>query len=133
MQSDHHRLHIRPREVVALVQERQPEPLRQRIRKPVAEVQHRGRTPSSFAEVEQPLAKKRQIKVVERAIKPEEMEDFEQCFIVGTAAEVTPIREIDDRQVGTGKPGPVTKKVQEIYFKAIRGGDKRYLEWLDAV
>jgi branched-chain amino acid aminotransferase len=54
----------------------------------------------------------------------------DEVFFTGTAAEITPVREVDDRQVGSGKPGKVTRYVQETYFKVVRGQDPRYLEWL---
>jgi len=54
----------------------------------------------------------------------------DEVFFTGTAAEVTPVREVDNRQVGAGKPGPVTKFAQEAYFKAVRGQEPRYQEWL---
>jgi branched-chain amino acid aminotransferase len=57
----------------------------------------------------------------------------EEVFLTGTAAEVTPVREVDNRQVGSGKPGVVTKFVQDAYFKAVRGQDPRYAEWLTYV
>jgi branched-chain amino acid aminotransferase len=57
----------------------------------------------------------------------------EEIFFTGTAAEVTPVREVDNRQVGGGKPGPITRWVQEAYFKAVRGQDARYPEWLTPV
>lgn len=63
------------------------------------------------------LAKKRQIQVVERAIKPEEMADFEQCFIVGTAAEVTPVSEIGPY---TFTPGAITKTLWEDYMVEVQ-------------
>jgi branched-chain amino acid aminotransferase len=54
----------------------------------------------------------------------------DEVFFTGTAAEVTPVREVDNRQVGAGKPGPVTKFAQEAYFRAVRGQEPRYQEWL---
>jgi branched-chain amino acid aminotransferase len=54
----------------------------------------------------------------------------QEVFFTGTAAEITPVREVDNRQVGTGKPGPVTTWVQETYFKVVRGQEPRYTEWL---
>ena len=54
----------------------------------------------------------------------------DEAFFTGTAAEVTPVRERDDRAIGTGKPGPVTAAIQEAYFSLIRGGDSRHLDWL---
>ncbi len=54
----------------------------------------------------------------------------DEIFLCGTAAELTPIRELDDRVIGTGKPGPITKKLQEIYFGLIRGKTENHKEWL---
>ena len=48
----------------------------------------------------------------------------------GTAAELTPIRELDNRTIGEGHAGPVTKALQAAYFKAIKGQDPRYGHWL---
>ena len=63
------------------------------------------------------LAKKRQIKVIERAIKPEEMADFEECFIVGTAAEVTPVSEIGPY---TFTPGNTTLTLADDYLAEVQ-------------
>ncbi|MBI2341079.1 MAG: branched-chain-amino-acid transaminase [Deltaproteobacteria bacterium] len=57
----------------------------------------------------------------------------DEIFLSGTAAEITPIRELDDRTIGSGKPGPITQKVQQAYFDIIRGKVKKYEEWLDYV
>ena len=57
----------------------------------------------------------------------------DEVFFTGTAAEITPVREVDNRQVGKGKPGTVTKFVQESYFKAVRGQEPRYADWLTYV
>ena len=57
----------------------------------------------------------------------------DEAFLSGTAAEVVPIREVDDRMVGDGRPGPVTKRIQELYFQAVRGEVDRYKDWLDHV
>lgn len=54
----------------------------------------------------------------------------DEVFMSGTAAEVTPVREVDNRRIGKGEPGPVTKKVQETFFRAVRGEEPRYREWL---
>ncbi len=56
-----------------------------------------------------------------------------EVFFTGTAAEVTPVREVDNRTVGTGKPGPVTQSVQDMYFRVVRGEEPRYLHWLTFV
>ena len=57
----------------------------------------------------------------------------DEAFLTGTAAEVVPIREVDDRMVGTGRPGPVTTKIQETYFAAVRGQVDKYKDWLEHV
>jgi branched-chain amino acid aminotransferase len=54
----------------------------------------------------------------------------DEAFMTGTAAEVTPVRELDDRSIGSGKPGPITLKVREIFEAAVRGRDARYKGWL---
>jgi branched-chain amino acid aminotransferase len=54
----------------------------------------------------------------------------DEVFLCGTAAEVTPVREVDDRAVGGGAPGPITAHVQESFFKITRGADSRYRGWL---
>src|SRR5665213_3932364 len=57
----------------------------------------------------------------------------DEAFLTGTAAEVVPIRSVDDRDVGTGKPGPITKQLQQAYFSTVRGEIDRYKDWLDYV
>jgi len=54
----------------------------------------------------------------------------DEVFMVGTAAEVTPVREIDRRTIGAGKRGPVTKLIQERYFDIVKGADARHDQWL---
>src|SRR5262249_6688793 len=56
-----------------------------------------------------------------------------EVFFTGTAAEITPVREVDNRRIGTGAPGPVVKKVQDMYFRVVRGQEPRYAEWLTYV
>jgi branched-chain amino acid aminotransferase len=57
----------------------------------------------------------------------------DEAFLTGTAAEVVPIREVDDRAVGTGRPGPITQQIQDIYFRTVRGEVDRYKDWLEHV
>ena len=57
----------------------------------------------------------------------------DEAFLTGTAAEVVPIRAVDDRVVGAGKPGPITKDIQQTYFATVRGEVDRYKDWLDHV
>jgi branched-chain amino acid aminotransferase len=57
----------------------------------------------------------------------------DECFFTGTAAEITPIREVDDRQVGVGHRGPVTKELQDAFFSATKGEDPKHTDWLTYV
>lgn len=57
----------------------------------------------------------------------------DEIFMVGTAAEVTPVREVDDRTIGTGMPGPITKQLQDAYFDHVRGSAETHAEWLSFV
>jgi len=57
----------------------------------------------------------------------------DEAFLTGTAAEVVPIRAVDDRPVGGGKPGPITQQIQALYFSTVRGEVDRYKDWLDYV
>lgn len=79
------------------------------------------------------ILKDENIPVIEERIVREDAYIADEIFLTGTAAEITPIRELDDHQIGTGKPGPITEKVQEIYFDIIRGKVDRYKEWLDMI
>jgi branched-chain amino acid aminotransferase len=54
----------------------------------------------------------------------------DELFMTGTAAEVTPVREVDHRKIGKGEAGPVTKKLQEAYFSAVKGAEPKYKAWL---
>lgn len=73
------------------------------------------------------------LEVEERLIARDEMYIADELFLVGTAAEVTPVREVDDRTVGTGERGPVTARVQERYFQVVRGKEIPHPEWLSLV
>jgi len=57
----------------------------------------------------------------------------DEAFLSGTAAEVVPIRSVDDRPVGRGEPGPMTQKIQETYFATVKGEVDRYKDWLEHV
>ena len=57
----------------------------------------------------------------------------DEAFFTGTAVEVTPIRELDNRRIGSGRPGPVTTRVQELFFSIIRGTEPRYAAWLTPI
>lgn len=76
------------------------------------------------------ILKDENIPLVEGPISRDEVYVADEVFLCGTAAEVTPIRELDDRKIGTGKPGPITKKVQETYFDLVRGKQIKNENWL---
>lgn len=73
------------------------------------------------------------IEVLEASVTRSDLYHADELFLVGTAAEVTPVREVDDRPVGDGRPGPITKMVQDTYLKAVRGQVPAYEHWLDYV
>lgn len=73
------------------------------------------------------------IQVVEELITRSDLYYAEEAFFTGTAAEVTPIREIDDRPVGTGEIGPVARRAQTLYMAATRGEIPQYRRWLQFV
>jgi branched-chain amino acid aminotransferase len=71
--------------------------------------------------------------VVERNVARAEMYLADEVFMSGTAAEIVPVREIDDHAIGTGRPGEVTRVLQSAFDDAIHGRTERYREWLDLV
>ncbi len=71
--------------------------------------------------------------VVERDVARAELYLADEVFMTGTAAELVPVREIDDHRVGSGMPGEVTKVVQRAFEDALYGRSERYLGWLDVV
>jgi branched chain amino acid aminotransferase apoenzyme (EC 2.6.1.42) len=71
--------------------------------------------------------------VEERPITREEVYTADEVFLTGTAAEITPVVEVDGRPIGDGAPGPVTKKLAELYVKVVRGEVERYLKWVTPV
>ncbi len=77
------------------------------------------------------IAKSRKIPVVEEKFTRDELYTAQEAFFTGTAAEITPIREVDDRQIGEGKPGPVTKELQAVFFDIVKGKNPEFKEWLD--
>ncbi|MDX8409379.1 MAG: branched-chain amino acid transaminase [Mariprofundales bacterium] len=79
------------------------------------------------------LATEGGVKVVEKRITRDEVYVADEAFFTGTAAEVTPIREVDGRTIGNGKPGSITKALQEAYFDAVRGTDSTRHHWLTLV
>jgi branched-chain amino acid aminotransferase len=73
------------------------------------------------------------IEIVERDLARAELYLADEVFMSGTAAELVPVREIDDHTIGAGEPGPMTLEIQRIYDDALHGRDPRYVEWLDIV
>jgi branched-chain amino acid aminotransferase len=71
--------------------------------------------------------------VIERDVARAELPLADEVFLTGTAAELTPMRSIDDIDVGDGKPGEVTRAVQKVFEDALHGRAERYREWLDVV
>lgn len=71
--------------------------------------------------------------VIERDLGRDELWISDEVFLCGTAAEVTPVREIDDRVIGAGTRGPITKQVQDRYFEVVRGVRPTKSEWLTYV
>lgn len=79
------------------------------------------------------IAKDLGLEVREEKISRDEVYIADEMFLCGTAAEITPVREVDRRTIGEGKPGPITRKLQEVFFKVVRGEDPKYQHWLDYV
>ncbi len=73
------------------------------------------------------------IPVVERQVAKSELYTAEEVFMTGTAAHLTPVLEVDHRKVGSGAIGPVTRKLMDLYSAAIKGDNKKYLEWCTPV
>jgi branched-chain amino acid aminotransferase len=79
------------------------------------------------------LAREMGLTVQETRITRDQLWLADEVFLTGTAAEVTPVREIDDRAIGEGVPGPVTKKLQARFFEIVRGSDNSHPEWLSPI
>lgn len=77
------------------------------------------------------LAKAQGIAVIERDIPREYLYLCDELFMCGTAAEITPIRSVDGREVGTGKPGPITKQLQDLFFGLFSGKTADTHGWLE--
>ena len=73
------------------------------------------------------------LQVVTRRLTRDDLYIADEAFFTGTAAEVTPIREIDNRRIGAGRRGPVTEKLQTAFFDLVAGRNAKYAHWLTAV
>ena len=79
------------------------------------------------------IARDRGYEVVERNLMRAELALSDEVFLTGTAAELTPLREIDDIPIGEGVPGPVTREIQAAFDDALHGRSPEYADWLDLV
>ena len=79
------------------------------------------------------LAAERGMRLVEERFTRDELYIADEAFFTGTAAEITPIREVDNRTIGSGKPGPVTQELQSAFFDIVHGKDGRHADWLTPV
>jgi branched-chain amino acid aminotransferase len=69
------------------------------------------------------------IETVERSVARAELYTADECFLTGTAAHITPVAEIDHRQLGDGHPGKITARLQKLYFEVIKGENPKYRGW----
>ncbi|MFA4911053.1 MAG: branched-chain amino acid transaminase [Desulfobacteria bacterium] len=76
------------------------------------------------------IALDRGIRVIEERFTRDELYVADEAFFTGTAAEITPIRQVDNRNIGNGKPGEITQTLQNIFFDIIRGKQEKYKKWL---
>lgn len=79
------------------------------------------------------IARDLDIEVIEKRITRDEVYCADEAFFTGTAAEVTPIRELDNRAIGNGKRGAITEKLQTVFFDAVAGRAPQYSHWLTIV
>lgn len=79
------------------------------------------------------LANELGIEVIEKRITRDEVYGADEAFFTGTAAEVTPIRELDNRAIGAGTRGPITEKLQTLYFDVVKGKSAKHAHWLTLV
>ncbi len=73
------------------------------------------------------------IEVREKRMTRDEVYCADEAFFTGTAAEITPIREVDDRTIGSGRRGPITEQLQNVFFDTVGGRAQRYASWLTPV
>jgi branched-chain amino acid aminotransferase len=79
------------------------------------------------------IARDNRIPVVEERFTRDEIYIADEAFFTGTAAEVTPIREIDGRKIGSGSRGKITRKLQSIFFDIVKGRNRKYASWLTGI
>lgn len=79
------------------------------------------------------IARDLKIEVIEERFTRDELYIADEAFFTGTAAEVTPIREVDGRVIGEGRAGRITKKLQSVFFDSVKGKNKKYESWLTRI
>jgi branched-chain amino acid aminotransferase len=79
------------------------------------------------------LLRERGLEVREDMIARDELYVADEVFLTGTAAEITPVRDIDHRKIGRGEAGPVTRGLQEAFFSIVKGADSKHDQWLSFV
>jgi branched-chain amino acid aminotransferase len=79
------------------------------------------------------LAKDLGYTIVSKRLTRDDIYVADEAFFTGTAAEVTPIRELDNRQIGAGKRGPITTRIQSLFFDVVNGKVPAHAEWLTKV
>jgi branched-chain amino acid aminotransferase len=75
------------------------------------------------------IARDRGFEVIESSLTRDDLYIADEIFLTGTAAELTPVREVDHRQIGEGKRGPVAEELQTAFFEVVTGADSRYARW----
>jgi branched-chain amino acid aminotransferase len=79
------------------------------------------------------LLREHGVDVREEMIARDELYTADEIFLTGTAAEITPVRDVDHRKIGKGEAGPVTRRLQESFFAVVKGGDSKHDAWLTYV
>ena len=79
------------------------------------------------------LLKEQGVDIREESVARDELYTADEVFLTGTAAEITPVRDIDHRKVGRGEAGPVTRRLQESFFSIVKGSDSKHDGWLTFV
>lgn len=100
------------------------------ITPPLTEIILPGITRLSLIELAQ---KELGIETVERHVKKEELFSADELFFCGTGAQISPIVKVDGKKIGDGSVGHISKKLQNVYFKAAKGDDPKYQDWVTAV
>jgi len=76
---------------------------------------------------------KTKLKIEEGFVTRDELYIADEVFLTGTAAEITPVREIDNRTIGNGRRGKTTSRIQKMFFEIVHGSHKKFNKWLSEV